>query len=140
MKTLGLRMEKHERNAAEIARWLRGHTKIEKVFYTGFNDHPQRELSQSQARGGGGMISFYLKNARDVPVLLRSLRLVLFAESLGGVESLMTYPLAQTHQAIPEAMRLSAGVNDRLMRLSTGIEDAADIIADLEQALEQCAG
>ncbi|MDR2478829.1 MAG: PLP-dependent aspartate aminotransferase family protein [Treponema sp.] len=135
IKTLGLRMEKHEKNAAVVARWLRGHEKVEKVFYTGFPDHPQYALSRGQARGSGGMISFYLKNQADVPALLRGLTLVLFAESLGGVESLMTFPLAQTHQAIPEAMRLSAGVNDRLMRLSVGVESADDIIADIDSAL-----
>ncbi|MDR0720531.1 MAG: PLP-dependent aspartate aminotransferase family protein [Treponema sp.] len=138
IKTLGLRMEKHEKNALLIASWLRGHERVEKVFYTGFEDHPQYVLSQNQARGSGGMISFYLKNPADVPVLLRSIKLILFAESLGGVESLLTYPLIQTHQAIPEAMRLSAGVNDRLMRLSVGIEHANDIIADLDSALSQC--
>jgi cystathionine gamma-synthase len=140
IKTLGVRMEKHEQNAAEIAGWLRAHDKVEKVFYTGFTDHPQYGLSRSQARGSGGMISFYLKDPADVPVLLQSLDLILFAESLGGVESLMTFPLAQTHQAIPEAMRLSAGVNDRLMRLSVGIENVRDIIADLDSALKQCGG
>ncbi|MDR1318692.1 MAG: PLP-dependent aspartate aminotransferase family protein [Treponema sp.] len=139
IKTLGLRMEKHEKNARAAALWLRGHPRVEKVFYPGFEDHPQYALSQKQARGAGGMISFYLKNPKDVPVLLRNLNLILFAESLGGVESLMTYPLAQTHQAIPEAMRLSAGVNDRLMRFSAGIENENDIIADLQTALEQCA-
>jgi cystathionine gamma-synthase len=138
IKTLGVRMEKHEQNAGLIARRLREHERVEKVFYTGFEDHPQYALSQKQTRGSGGMISFYLKNPADVPILLRSIRMILFAESLGGVESLITYPLVQTHQAIPEAMRLSAGVNDRLIRLSAGIENVNDIIADLESALDQC--
>jgi cystathionine gamma-synthase len=138
LKTLALRMERHEKNAAAVAAWLRGHERVEKVFYTGFEDHPQYRLSRSQARGNGGMISFYLKNPPDAEVLLRSVSLILFAESLGGVESLITYPLVQTHGAIPEAMRLSAGVNNRLMRLSAGIEDANDIIADLDQALARC--
>jgi cystathionine gamma-synthase len=138
LKTLALRMERHEKNAAAVASWLRGHERVEKVFYTGFEDHPQYKLSRSQARGNGGMISFYLKNPRDTEVLLRSLSLILFAESLGGVESLITYPLVQTHGAIPEAMRLSAGVNDRLIRLSVGIEDVNDITADLDEALAKC--
>jgi cystathionine gamma-synthase len=138
IKTLAIRMEKHEQNAVTIARWLREHKRIDRVFFTGFEDHPQYALTRAQARGYGGMISFYLKNAADVPVLLRSVKLILFAESLGGVESLITYPLVQTHGAIPEAMRLSAGVNDRLMRLSVGIEDSADLIADLDNALAQC--
>jgi cystathionine gamma-synthase len=131
-------MEKHEKNAFRIAGWLREQPEVEKVFYPGFEDHPQYELSRSQARGFGGMISFYLKDAGNVPLVLRQVSLILFAESLGGVESLITYPLVQTHGAIPEAMRLSAGVNDRLMRLSVGIEDPDDIIADLKKAFLIC--
>jgi cystathionine gamma-synthase len=131
-------MEQHEKNAHRIAAWLREHKRVEKVFYTGFEDHPQYALSKSQSRGFGGMISFYLKNRDDVPVLLKNISLILFAESLGGVETLLTYPLVQTHGAIPEDMRLSAGVNDRLMRLSVGIEDAGDLIADLEGAFSKC--
>jgi cystathionine gamma-synthase len=84
------------------------------------------------------MISFYLKDENDAPELLKSVSLILFAESLGGVESLITYPLVQTHSAIPEAMRLSAGVNSRLMRLSVGIEDPEDLIADLDAAFSLC--
>jgi cystathionine gamma-synthase len=138
LKTLALRMERHEKNALTLAHWLRGHERVEKVFYTGFEDHPQYGLSKKQTRGSGGMISFYLKKSADVPVLLKNVSLILFAESLGGVESLITYPLVQTHGAIPEAMRLSAGVNEKLVRLSVGIENADDIIADLESALLQC--
>jgi cystathionine gamma-synthase len=138
LKTLGLRMEKHNANALLAAEWLRGNRRIEKVFYTGFPDHPRYGLSRRQARGFGGMISFYVKNPADVPVILRSLKLILFAESLGGVESLITYPLVQTHSAIPEAMRLKAGINDRLLRLSVGIENVDDIVADLDRALVQC--
>jgi cystathionine gamma-synthase len=138
LKTLPVRMERHEKNAFRIARWLREHPRVGKVFFTGFEDHPQYALSRSQARGFGGMISFYLKDAADVPALLKNVSLILFAESLGGVESLITYPLVQTHGAIPEAMRLAAGVNDRLVRLSVGIEDAGDLIADLDAAFLQC--
>jgi cystathionine gamma-synthase len=128
-------MEKHEENGQRVAAYLRVHPSVEKVFYTGFDDHPQHSLSVCQARGHSGMISFYLKKAEYVPQLLASVRLFLFAESLGGVESLITYPLVQTHAAIPEEMRLSAGVNDRLVRASCGIEDADDLIEDLEAAL-----
>jgi cystathionine gamma-synthase len=138
IKTLAVRMEKHGENALKIARWLREQPEVEKVFYPGFEDHPQYALSLSQARGFGGMISFYLKDAAFAPVLLRNVSLILFAESLGGVESLITYPLVQTHEAIPEAMRLAAGVTDRLMRLSVGIEDPEDLIADLRQAFRVC--
>ncbi|AEF85447.1 cystathionine gamma-lyase [Treponema primitia ZAS-2] len=138
IKTLSIRMEQHEKNAYRIAAWLREHKRVEKVFYTGFEDHPQYSLSKSQSRGFGGMISFYLKNRDDVPILLKNISLILFAESLGGVETLLTYPLVQTHGAIPEEMRLSAGVNDRLMRLSVGIEDAGDLITDLDGAFSKC--
>jgi cystathionine gamma-synthase len=139
LKTLAVRMERQNENARKIAFWLREHPLVERVFYTGFEDHPQYRLSRAQTRGDGGMISFYLKNPAHAPVLLRGVSLILFAESLGGVETLLTYPLVQTHSAIPEAMRLSAGVNERLMRLSVGIEDADDLIADLDQALAICA-
>jgi cystathionine gamma-synthase len=138
IKTLALRMKRCEENAIQIAHWLRDHARVEKVFFTGFEDHPHYALSRSQARGFGGMISFYVKDSKDVPVLLKSVSLILFAESLGGVESLITYPLVQTHGAIPETMRLSAGVTDRLLRLSVGIEDADDLIADLDAAFRQC--
>jgi cystathionine gamma-synthase len=138
LKTLHLRMERHEKNALCVARWLREQDCVEKVFFTGFEDHPQYALTRSQTRGFGGMISFYLKNPAYVPVLLESVSLILFAESLGGVESLITYPLVQTHEAIPEAMRLQAGVNDRLMRLSIGIENSEDLISDLNEAFTQC--
>ncbi|MDR2176847.1 MAG: PLP-dependent aspartate aminotransferase family protein [Treponema sp.] len=138
IKTLALRMERHALNGRKIAEWLRGQEQVEKVFYTGFEDHPQFALSTAQTRGHSGMVSFYLKRSADVPVILRSVSLILFAESLGGVESLITYPLVQTHSAIPEAMRLSAGVNDRLMRLSVGIENPDDLIADLRAAFKRC--
>jgi cystathionine gamma-synthase len=135
IKTLPVRMEKHQTNGNIIAEWLRTHPAVEKVFYTGFDDHPQRDLSRTQARGDNGMVSFYVKDARTIPSILKNVKLVLFAESLGGVESLITYPLAQTHDAIPENMRLSAGVNEKLLRLSVGIENPDDIIADLSVAL-----
>ncbi|MDR3303701.1 MAG: PLP-dependent aspartate aminotransferase family protein [Treponema sp.] len=135
IKTLALRMEKHGQNGLEVALWLKKHPKIARVFYTGLEEHPQYALSATQARGHSGMVSFYVKDADVVPEVLKKVRLILFAESLGGVESLMTYPLVQTHGAIPEAMRLSTGVNERLLRLSCGVEHAQDIIADLEQAL-----
>jgi cystathionine gamma-synthase len=135
IKTLALRMEKHGANAFRVAEWLRAHPKVDKVFYTGFPDHSQYELSCKQTRGHSGMVSFYFKDVRDVEPLLKNVKLILFAESLGGVESLVTYPLVQTHSSIPEEMRLRAGVNDRLIRISVGIENGDDIIADLDQAI-----
>jgi cystathionine gamma-synthase len=135
LKTLALRMDKAARNAAEIAAWLRKHPAVEKVFWVGFTDHTQYALSCAQSRGTGGMISFYMKDASRIPLILKKVSLILFAESLGGTDSLITYPVVQTHSAIPESMRLAAGVNDKLLRLSAGIEDAGDLIADLDQAL-----
>jgi cystathionine gamma-synthase len=135
LKTLALRMEKHEENGKKIAAFLRRHPSVEKVFYTGFEDHPQYPLSTYQTRGHSGMVSFYLKKAEYVPKLLADVKLFLFAESLGGVESRLTQPPKQTQAAIPDAMRLAAGVNDRLARLSCGIENADDLIEDLEAAI-----
>jgi cystathionine gamma-synthase len=135
IKTLPLRMQKCGENALAIAQWLKTQNAVEQVLYTGLPEHPQYALSGRQSRGSSGMVSFYVTDAALVPRLLSGVRLILFAESLGGVESLITYPLVQTHAAIPEAMRRAAGVTDRLVRLSIGIEDCADLIADLEQAL-----
>ncbi|MDR2795380.1 MAG: PLP-dependent aspartate aminotransferase family protein [Spirochaetaceae bacterium] len=134
LKTLALRMDKATRNAELIAGWLRKHPAVEKVFWIGFSDHPQYELSCSQSRGAGSMISFYMKDSGHIPQILKKVSLIMFAESLGGTDSLVTYPVVQTHSAIPETMRLVAGVNDKLLRLSVGIEDPDDLIADLDQA------
>ncbi len=134
IKTLAVRLDRQSENARRIAEWLRRHPKVERVLYPGFADHPGHDLCQSQARGFGAMISFYLKDAAEAPRLLKNISLILFAESLGGVESLLTYPLEQTHKAIPREMREAGGVTDRLMRLSVGIEKVDDLIADLERA------
>lgn len=135
LKTLAVRMDRQSENALTVASWLRNHPKVESVFYVGLPDHPHYELSRSQSRGFGGMVSFTLKDAADAAPLLKNIKLILFAESLGGVETLLTYPMVQTHQAIPVDMREKTGVTDRLMRLSVGLERVEDIIADLEQAL-----
>lgn len=135
IKTLAVRMRCQSENARVIAQWLRAHPKVEQVFYAGFPDHPQYELSCSQSRGFGSMISFYLKDPADAPKVLNRLSVILFAESLGGVETLLTYPVEQTHKAIPEALRLASGVDNRLLRLSVGIENCKDLIADLDRAL-----
>jgi cystathionine gamma-synthase len=134
LKTLAIRMRRQAENARVIAEWLRSHPKVERVFYVGFPDHPQYSLSTSQTRGFGSMISFYLQDPADAPRILERVRLILFAESLGGVETLITYPIEQTHKAIPEAMRLRSGVTDRLLRLSVGIENVKDLIEDLDRA------
>ena len=135
IKTLGIRLEKQQQNALVIANWLRKQNEIDKVYYAGLPDHEGYEISMRQATGFGAMISFTVGDAALVEKILGGVRLIIFAESLGGVESLITYPVVQTHAAIPEEMRERLGVNDRLLRLSVGIEAVEDIIRDLEQAL-----
>ncbi|AIQ67905.1 aminotransferase class I/II-fold pyridoxal phosphate-dependent enzyme [Paenibacillus graminis] len=136
MKTLALRMERHESNALALARYLLEHPAIAEVFHPGLPDHPGYEIQKRQASGNTGIFSFKVKDARYVEPLLRHIRLIAFAESLGGVESLMTYPAVQTHADIPVEIRDAVGVDDRLLRFSVGIEHADDLIADLGQALE----
>ena len=135
IKTLALRMKRHEENAMEIAQWLRAHPRVRKVFYPGLADHPGIEISRKQSSGFGGMISFELDSETAATGVLEKVRLILFAESLGGVETLVTYPLTQTHADVPPEKRERCGINERLLRLSVGIEDAGDIIGDLRQAL-----
>ncbi|GAW93689.1 trans-sulfuration enzyme family protein [Calderihabitans maritimus] len=136
LKTLGVRMDRHQQNALEIARWLKEHPLVEKVYYPGLPEHPGYELCLRQAAGWGGMLSFTVKDAGRVEKILSRLKIISFAESLGGVESLITYPVTQTHADIPEEMRLRAGVTDKLLRLSVGLEAADDLIEDLSQAME----
>lgn len=136
MKTLALRMERHESNALAIARYLLEHPAIAEVFHPGLPDHPGYAIQNRQSSGNTGIFSFKVKDARYVEPLLRHIRLVAFAESLGGVESLMTYPAVQTHADIPVEIRDAVGVDDRLLRFSVGIEHVDDLIADLGQALE----
>ncbi|MDH6371328.1 cystathionine gamma-synthase [Paenibacillus sp. VTT E-133280] len=136
LKTLALRMERHESNALAIARYLLEHPAVAEVFHPGLPDHPGHEIQNRQSSGNTGIFSFKLKDARYVEPLLRHIRLIAFAESLGGVESLMTYPAVQTHADIPVEIRNAVGVDDRLLRFSVGIEHAEDLIADLGHALE----
>ncbi|MFZ7103232.1 MAG: trans-sulfuration enzyme family protein [Peptococcaceae bacterium] len=135
MKTLGVRMEKCQKNAMAIAQWLKDHQNVEKVYYAGLPEHEAYAISKKQAAGFGGMISFTVKAAELVEQILGRIRLISFAESLGGVESLITYPLVQTHSAIPQEMLKRLGINHRLLRLSVGIEAVEDLIEDLEQAM-----
>jgi len=135
LKTLPLRLERHGANALKVARWLKGHPKVTAVYYPGLEDHPGHALSKRQCSGFGGMLSFRVEDPETAARVLERLELVSFAESLGGVESLMTLPAVQTHADIPEAERLRLGICEALLRLSVGIESACDIIADLEQAL-----
>jgi cystathionine gamma-synthase len=135
MKTLALRMERHQFNATRIAEYLLEHEAIEEVYYPALKHHPGHEVQNSQSSGNTGIFSFRLKDARYVEPILRHIKLIAFAESLGGVESLMTYPAMQTHADIPEEIRRAVGVDERLLRFSVGIEHIDDLIADLEQAL-----
>lgn len=135
IKTLSVRLNKQQENALQIAKWLKAHPSVETVYYAGLPEHQGYEICKRQATGFGAMISFTVKNAELVPRVLEKVQVILFAESLGGVESLITYPMVQTHSAIPLEMRERLGVNDKLLRLSVGIESADDLINDLEQAL-----
>lgn len=136
LKTLSLRMEKHNKNAKKVAEWLRTHPKVEKVYYAGFEDHKGYQISVKQTSGFGGMISFELDSTETAHQLLSKVKMILFAESLGGTETLITYPLTQTHESIPADIREKLGINERFIRISIGIENVEDIIADLAQALE----
>ncbi|OXM13032.1 aminotransferase class I/II-fold pyridoxal phosphate-dependent enzyme [Paenibacillus herberti] len=136
MKTLALRMERHQHNATCLAEYLLGHPAIAEVYYPALKDHPGHEIQNRQSSGNTGIFSFKVKDARYVEPILRHIQLIAFAESLGGVESLMTYPAVQTHADIPVEIRNAVGVDDRLLRFSVGIEHTDDLIADLGQALE----
>ncbi|MTI58181.1 trans-sulfuration enzyme family protein [Geosporobacter ferrireducens] len=136
IKTLGIRLEKQQKNALEIAQWLNNHPKVEKVYYTGLTEHESYDLSCKQASGFGGMISFSVTEAGLVGQILERVRLIAFAESLGGVESLITYPFQQTHAEIPQEMKERLGVTEKLLRLSVGIESIEDLLEDLEQSMK----
>ena len=135
IKTLAVRMDKQQENAIKVANWLRTQEKVKKVYYVGLPDHPSYTLSSTQASGFGAMISFEVDSKETAKNLLERVNVVLFAESLGGVETLITYPMLQTHADIPEEEREAKGINDRLLRLSVGLEYIDDILADLSQAL-----
>ncbi|MDR2859792.1 MAG: PLP-dependent aspartate aminotransferase family protein [Mediterranea sp.] len=137
IKTLPLRMEQHQKNAFAIAYYLEKHPKISRVIYPGLPSHPQYELAKSQSSGFGGIVSFEIRGSViDAERFLEKLRLFTLAESLGGVEALIELPALMTHVSVDKKVREQVGITDTLVRLSTGIEDAKDLIADLEQALE----
>jgi len=137
LKTLHVRMDRHCSNGEAIARWLRGHQKVGKVYWCGFEDHPGYAVARRQMRGFGGMMSFTLKDDSlgAATKLLSSTRLFALAESLGGVESLINHPASMTHASIPREERIKNGLTDSLIRLSVGIEDVDDLIEDLKQAI-----
>ncbi len=136
IKTLAVRMRQHEENARAIARFLMEHPRVEKVYYPGLASHPDHELAKRQMSGFGGMVSFQFKGTlEDVDQVVRRFKVFTFAESLGGVESLVCHPASMTHGSIPKEIREARGLTDTLLRLSVGIEDSEDLLADLEQAL-----
>lgn len=135
LKTLGVRLRQQESNAKHIAEALKANPHVTDVFYVGDPDHPNYELSKRQTTGFGAMISFKTDTHERALAVVERTKLILFAESLGGTESLVTYPLVQTHGSIPKPMLDKLGIDDRLLRLSVGIEDIDDLLADLEQAL-----
>ena len=137
LKTLGVRVERQAESALTIAQWLRTLPMVTDVYYVGLPDHPQHALHQSQSTGCGGMISFKVKTPAIAQNVLAHLRLIAFAESLGGVESLLTYPIVQTHAEMPKDLIERTGLDDRLLRLSVGLEDVEDLKEDLEQALKK---
>lgn len=135
IKTLAVRMERQEKNAMEIAKWLKKQPKIKQVYYVGLPEHPGHEINKKQARGFGAMISLRTDTEETAKQILERVKLISFAESLGGVESLITYPMMQTHREVPEEIRKRLGITETLLRLSVGIEHIDDLIRDLDQAL-----
>lgn len=135
IKTLGLRMERAQQNAFEIAHWLKKQPGVEKVIYPGLDDHPGHKIMVRQARGFGSMITFRTHSKELALSILERVKMIKFAESLGGTETLITYPITQTHADVPEEIREKNGITDRTLRLSVGIEDIEDILEELERVL-----
>lgn len=138
IKTLHLRMKAHCENGAIVANFLKKHSKVDKIYWPGFEDHPNHDVAKKQMRDFGGMVSFTLKDAdlKETFKVAASFKVFTLAESLGGVESLINHPVSMTHGSIPKEEREKVGVTDNLLRLSVGVEDIDDLIADLEQALK----
>lgn len=135
VKTLSVRMEKHDENGREIADFLRGHSKLKQVLYPGFSDHPQHALAKKQMTGFGSMITFETGSLRNAKKMLAKVRVCVLGESLGGVETLISHPATMTHAALGEKGRKQIGLTDGMVRISVGIEDVDDLLADLDQAL-----
>ena len=133
MKTLGIRMERSQENAFRIAEWLKTQSIVRKVYYPGLPEHPGYEIMKKQARGFGSMITFQVDSKEHALQILKQVRMIKFAESLGGVETLITYPTTQTHADVPEEVRLKNGITPCTLRLSTGIEDIEDLLGELSE-------
>lgn len=136
IKTLSVRLDRHVSNAEKIADWLVANPGVKKVYYPGLKDSAGYEINRKQAKNGGAMMSFELTPDHDIEKFFESLKLAMLAESLGGVESLICHPASMTHASIPKDIREKVGITDQLIRLSPGIEDVNDIIADLDQAIQ----
>jgi cystathionine beta-lyase/cystathionine gamma-synthase len=136
-KTLPIRMERHNANAHALAGFLESHAKVRKVYYPGLPSHPQHALAQRQMRGFGGLISFELGSLEHARTLLNSVRLMALAESLGGVETLISHPASMTHASVPLERRRQIGITEDMVRISVGIEDIEDLREDLAQALDR---
>ncbi|MDQ3168551.1 MAG: PLP-dependent aspartate aminotransferase family protein, partial [Acidobacteriota bacterium] len=134
-KTLALRMKQTNENGLALARFLEGHPKVTRTIYPGLESHPQHELASRQMKGFGGMLSFELESEAAARAMLKKLRLMSLAESLGGVETLISHPASMTHASVPAERRAQIGLSDAMVRISAGIEDIDDLIADLTQAL-----
>jgi cystathionine beta-lyase/cystathionine gamma-synthase len=134
-KTLVVRMEAHDKNGRQVANFLAEHPKVQKVYYPGLVSHPQHELAKRQQKGFGGMVAFETGSLDNAKKVLESVKLCILGESLGGVESLISHPASMTHASVPQEKREQLGITDGLVRISVGIEDVEDIIADLDQAL-----
>jgi len=135
VKTLAVRMACHNENGLAVARYLEKHPRVKKVHYPGLESHPQFALAKRQMSGSGGMLSFDTGSLDNARAVLKSVRLCALAESLGGVETLISHPATMTHASVPAEKRKQLGISDGLVRISVGIEDAEDILGDLDQAL-----
>lgn len=140
IKTLGIRMEKSQQNAAAIANWLQEQKAVTKVIYPGLPTHPGYETMKKQARGFGAMITFQLESREFALAVLEKVRMIKFAESLGGVETLITYPTTQTHADVPKEIRERNGITESTLRLSVGIEDVKDLLEELDKVFREIEG
>ncbi|BDR27812.1 hypothetical protein HSHS1_05730 [Helicobacter suis HS1] len=136
IKTLGVRMEEHQKNALRVAEFLTTHPQVQTTYYPGLPTHPNYQLAKTQMRGFSGVLSFTLKKEEKAIAFVQALKLFILGESLGGVESLVEIPAAMTHASIPKEKREAAGIKEGLVRLSIGIEHSEDLIEDLSQAFE----
>ena len=135
LKTLAVRMERQQENALKTAEWLKKQAPVTQVLYPGLPEHPGYEINWQQARGAGSMISFHTDSPETAHQILENVHLITFAESLGGTETLITYPMVQTHADVPPEKREHLGITDTPLRISVGLEHSEDIISDLEQAM-----